>query len=95
MASNVIASTEMIESTKYRNGIIPFTLAFKKPIKDHLERRFMLTAVVNVGWEERRTPHPWLKKGDYLTTKKYNIDFKKNWISHEQNMEVVCYGKFK
>ena len=42
----------------------------RRPVKKHEKWRFVVSAVLNVGWCQTANAHPWVKKGDYLSTQR-------------------------
>ena len=70
-----------------------YEIKSKKPVDQHIHWRYIIGIVVNVGWCQTKTSHPWARKGDYLSVKEHEITLKKNVYRYEVDVQLECYGK--
>jgi uncharacterized lipoprotein YbaY len=89
---SVPISTTKIDASELNisDGIL-FKVTSPKPIDAHLNRRFALNAVVNVGWCPRKKGGEWLKKGDYLSVETNRLRMKDDKDDYEKDIVVQCY----
>lgn len=71
-----------------------YTLLSKKPVNEHLNRGYTISAVLNIGWCHRESEFPWLRIGDFLALSEHTIFLQDGQDTYNQNIFVECYSKY-
>lgn len=92
--SNIIEYKEVTFDNHPVGNMLWYEIKSKKPVDQHLNWRFTISVVVNVGWCHKKNSYPWVHKGDFLSVKEHALFFTKDVDKYVKNIELECYGKF-